>query len=293
MFDAGGTLVATARTETANWCHVTGLQPDTRYSYEVAVNDEIWAEGERYDWQPGSEQGLVKAGGTYVNRFRTHPAPDQPLTSPVSFAVIGDFGVGIEEVDVHRSGSARSACARTCGRRARRPLRPHDRRQHLRRRSASWACVSARRGDEDDDWFFTFFQPYRYCLNRIPVYPCIGNHDTAETEDRDDREQVLDNFFLRERMATDEAAGRRRSILDLFYRVRFGADVEFVCLDTSKEQFFSRGTVCSAIRSIRRSSSRRCDRRGRSASRGAFRSATIRRICAGPHHHNTDGHGTR
>ena len=36
-------------------------------------------------------------------------------------------------------------------------------------------------GDEDDDWFFTFYQPYRYLLNRIPVYPCIGNHDSAET----------------------------------------------------------------------------------------------------------------
>src|SRR5262245_14321135 len=35
-------------------------------------------------------------------------------------------------------------------------------------------------GDEDDDWFFTFSQPYRYMLNRIPV-SCIGNHDSAET----------------------------------------------------------------------------------------------------------------
>ena len=34
-------------------------------------------------------------------------------------------------------------------------------------------------GDEDDDWFFTFFQPYRYMVNRVPVYPCIGNHDTG------------------------------------------------------------------------------------------------------------------
>ena len=26
-------------------------------------------------------------------------------------------------------------------------------------------------GDEDDDWFFTFFQPYRYMLNRVPGVP--------------------------------------------------------------------------------------------------------------------------
>jgi hypothetical protein len=52
VFDQAGTLVTTARTETTNWCLVTGLQPDTIYRYEVTVNDEIWAEGERYDWQP-------------------------------------------------------------------------------------------------------------------------------------------------------------------------------------------------------------------------------------------------
>jgi hypothetical protein len=98
-------------------------------------------------------------------------------------------------------------------------------------------------GDEDDDWFFTFYQPYRYLLNRIPVYPSIGNHDSAETEDRDDREQVLDNLFLRERMATDEATGKASLDPGLFYRVRYGADIELICLDTSKEQFFSRGRL--------------------------------------------------
>ena len=98
-------------------------------------------------------------------------------------------------------------------------------------------------GDEDDDWFFTFYQPYRYLLNRIPVYPSIGNHDSAETEDRDDREQVLDNMFLRERMATDEATGKASMDPGLFYRVRYGADIELICLDTSKEHFFSRGRL--------------------------------------------------
>jgi hypothetical protein len=60
VFDGAGALVATAQTETTNWCHITGLAPDTVYRYEVTVNDEIWAEGERYDWEPGADQGLVK-----------------------------------------------------------------------------------------------------------------------------------------------------------------------------------------------------------------------------------------
>jgi tartrate-resistant acid phosphatase type 5 len=70
------------------------------------------------------------------------------------------------------------------------------------------------------------------------VYPCIGNHDTAETEDHDDREQLLDNMYLRERVASDEASGPASVDPGLFYRFRFGRDVEFICLDTSKESFF-------------------------------------------------------
>jgi hypothetical protein len=93
-------------------------------------------------------------------------------------------------------------------------------------------------GDEDDDWFFTYFQPYRYVLNRIPVYPSIGNHDADETEEHDDRAQVEDNFYLRERIGSEEAAGRASFSPGLFYRFRFGADIEFVCIDTSKESFF-------------------------------------------------------
>jgi tartrate-resistant acid phosphatase type 5 len=52
-------------------------------------------------------------------------------------------------------------------------------------------------GDEDDDWFFSFYQPYRYILNRIPFYPTVGNHDSSDTEKSDDRAQLEDNYFLR------------------------------------------------------------------------------------------------
>ena len=93
-------------------------------------------------------------------------------------------------------------------------------------------------GDEDDDWFFTYFQPYRYILNRVPVYPSIGNHDADETEERDDRMQVEDNFYIRERIQSEEAAGRASFGPGLFYRFRYGSDIEFVCLDTSKEAYF-------------------------------------------------------
>jgi hypothetical protein len=90
-------------------------------------------------------------------------------------------------------------------------------------------------GDEDDDWFFTFYQPYRYVINRIPVYPAVGNHDTGETEASDDRQQLIDNFFLNERFTGEESAGRSSIGPGLMYRFHYGADVEFVCVDTSRQ----------------------------------------------------------
>ena len=241
IFDGSGAVVATARTETTNWCHIAGLQPDTPYTYEVTINDEIWAEGDRYDWQPGAEQGLVRGPQRYLNRFRTHPAPDR-VAGPVSFAVIGDFGVGIRK-------STPTRRQREIGDALTRAVDEYDLRFVLTTGDNVYAgkrllgIPIGDQGDEDDDWFFTFYQPYRYLLNRIPFYPSIGNHDSAETEDRDDRAQVLDNFFLRERMATDEATGTASLEPGLFYRVRYGNDLELICLDTSKESFFSRGRL--------------------------------------------------
>ena len=72
----------------------------------------------------------------------------------------------------------------------------------------------------------------------MPVYPSIGNHDADETEERDDRAQVEDNFYIRERILGEEAAGRASFGPGLFYRFRYGSDIEFICLDTSKEDYF-------------------------------------------------------
>src|SRR6266508_2975594 len=241
VHDLQGNLVATATTETTNWCRVSGLTPDTEYGYEVIVNDEVWAEGERYDWEPGSEQGLVKSGARYDNTFRTHPRPDAPLDGALTFAVIGDFGVGIRKSGpMKRQRQIAEALARAVrDERVRFVLTTGDNIYAGKRLLG----LPVDHGDEDDDWFFTFFQPYRYFVNRIPFYPCIGNHDSAETEEHDDREQVLDNFFLRERMATDEASGKASLDPGLFYRVRVSRDVELICIDTSKEHFFSRGRL--------------------------------------------------
>jgi tartrate-resistant acid phosphatase type 5 len=226
--------------ETAgNFCFVPGLEPDTAYWYEVNVANEPWAEGTRWDWDP-RRQALVQSGGFYRNRFRTFPHPED-ATPRMSFAVIGDFGVGVKKEDQGRNQRAvAAALRRTCAAEAARFLVTTGDNIYARglfREKSS--------GDEDDDWFFTFYQPYRYLINQIPVYPCIGNHDAKETEGgqgeenadaMDDRRQLYDNTYLELRLAGEEAAGRASVGPGLFYRFRFGKDLELVCLDTSKEE---------------------------------------------------------
>lgn len=241
--DASGAVVAFAETTTANHCFVTGLRPDTAYSYTVVVNGEEWAAGPRRDWRVTPERsGLVEGGRRYRNQFRTHPAPDAPAA--LAFAALGDFGTGIRHASrpdrqQREVAAALEQAVESDG--VRLILTTGD--NIYAGRTLLGIPVGAT-GDEDDDWFFTYYQPYRYVINRIPVYPSIGNHDGNETEVNDDRDQVMDNFYLAERLAGEEQAGRASIGPGLFYRFRYGGDVEFVCLDTSRrfllfgERFF-------------------------------------------------------
>jgi len=236
IYDSGGALVSIAKTDVANHCWLPGLKPNTDYRYKVFVNDEEWAAGERWDWSADAG-ALVQAGQRYDNRFRTYPDPTVPAAS-VTFAVIGDFGVGVRRDSPTRHQQKVANALR-------RAVDTHDVRFILTTGDNIYAGARllgipiGGTGDEDDDWFFTFFQPYRYVINRVPVFPSIGNHDSDETEERDDRAQVEDNFYLRERLVgAEEGAGRASFSPGLFYRFRYGANIEFVCLDTSKESFF-------------------------------------------------------
>jgi tartrate-resistant acid phosphatase type 5 len=231
-------VVAVERTSSANYVRVAGLLPDTEYLYEVTVNGEPWGDGELLDWVvQGDERGLAEVGGRYDNRFRTHPHPTVP--APLTFAVLGDFGVGIRKVSTPGNQQREVAAALT------RAVTDSDVRLVLTTGDNIYAgrrflgLPIGATGDEDDDWFFTFYQPYRYIINRVPFYPSVGNHDSGEIEiENDDRSQLMDNFFLHERFEAPEMAPFASIGPGLFYRWRFGADVEFVCLDTSKASPF-------------------------------------------------------
>ena len=236
VYDASGKLVSCAQTEVANHCWVAGLSPDTEYTYRILIKGQEWASGERWDWS-AKEHGLVQSGGRYDNRFRTNPDATVPA-SKLAFAVIGDFGVGVrKDTPTRRQQQVANALRKMVDSDGVRFLLTTG--DNIYARVRVFGVAVGGTGDEDDDWFFTYFQPYRYVLNRIPVYPSIGNHDADETEERDDRAQVEDNFYLRERLSGgEEAAGRASFCPGLFYRVRYGSAIEFVCLDTSKEGFF-------------------------------------------------------
>ncbi|HEY7501040.1 MAG TPA: metallophosphoesterase [Vicinamibacterales bacterium] len=237
VFDGSGALVTAASTHETNHCWVTDLAPDTAYTYRLIVKDELWADGQRWDWSP--EHKALVPGRTYVNAFKTNPHPRSPAPS-LEFAIIGDFGVGVKDPSAKRPqqyvANALVAAAET-----------HDIRFLLTTGDNIYAgkhffgiVPIAEHGDEDDDWFFTYFQPYRYIINRICTYPSIGNHDTGETEEQDDRDQVEDNFYIRERLSGPDAASRASLDPGMFYRFAFGSTIELVCLDTSKERFFGK-----------------------------------------------------
>jgi len=243
VFDASGRLAGCAETTATNHAWVTGLAPDTEYTYRVLVNGEEWAAGERRDWTVDADgQGLKLCGRTYDNRFRTHPHPD--VRAPLTFAVIGDFGIGVRKPSTPSRCQREVAAAldRAVGERSVRLLLTTG--DNIYAGKTLFGIPLGATGDEDDDWFFTFYQPYRYVINRIPVYPAVGNHDTGETEASDDRQQLIDNFFLNERFSGEESAGRSSIGPGLMYRFRYGADVEFICVDTSRrsmlfgERFF-------------------------------------------------------
>ena len=124
---------------------------------------------------------------------------------PVAVLAVGDYGVGIVNGD---DGRRQLAVARTM--------------ERLAANRSVRALVSlgdniyhgpedqlAQTGAEDDDWYFTFYEPYRYLIDHLPLYPAAGNHDGADEELNDDRAQLADNFHLESRFRARRGRGAR------------------------------------------------------------------------------------
>jgi 3',5'-cyclic AMP phosphodiesterase CpdA len=151
------------------------------------------------------------------------------VPEPVTFLAFGDYGVGItDDANGRRQqGVARTLEALSAAHPVRFLVALGDNIYH------GEEDATAQSGDEDDDWYLTFYEPYRYLVDHLPVYPAAGNHDGADEEASDDREQLLDNFHLDARFRSGVAATRATMDPGLFYALRIGGLLEIVCVDTS------------------------------------------------------------
>ena len=167
-------------------------------------------------WRRTSRQRA--AGTTCGSAPGPTPTPRRP---PVRFAAIGDYGVGI------RADSESSRRQRRIADVVEALVAEHDVRFVLSLGDNVYqgedGRVDQEGGGEDDDWYSSFFQPYRLAIARVPVFPAIGNHDSADAEGSDDRAQMEDNFHIRERFHHGfETASVSPG---LFYRLRYGSDL--------------------------------------------------------------------
>ena len=136
-------------------------------------------------------------------------------------------------------------------------------------------------GSHDGDWWSSFYAPYRYVISRVPVYPSVGNHDTSDSEQSDDRDQMYDNFHTATRFPGDA-----QSSVDpgLHYRVAWGADLELVAVDTSEasdlgaHRYFQDPEHLEWLR----------DTFTRKGPRWRIPFSHHPTYCAGPHHDNDD-----
>ncbi len=153
-------------TTTKNYSFVTGLEPDRTYPYEVSVNG-------------------AKIGGGGVRTWPEH-------ATTLCFFVMGDYGTGT-------TGQKEIAAAMTKEFQAR-ASRGEVVRFVLTTGDNIYADLNLgftaiHSGDNDADWEEKFFGPYGALLREIPFYPSPGNHDGNGTENRDDLNAYLDNFF--------------------------------------------------------------------------------------------------
>ncbi len=230
VLDRAGAVVSRASTTEHTWVWVEGLEPDTEYRYRVTVDGEPWAEGELWETSPDRRGGydLMPSDRRYDLRFRTWPHPDVP-TPLLRFVALGDYGVGI------RSDSESTRRQRRIAEVLARLVTDDEVRFVVSLGDNIYEGelgeVGDNSGGEDDDWYSSYYAPYRHALAQIPFFPAIGNHDTSDVEFSDDRAQLEDNFHLKQRFG--DTAGRSSVDPGLFYRLRYGRDVELVAIDTS------------------------------------------------------------
>ncbi len=149
-----------------SWIRAEGLEPDTRYDYDLLVGGRSIARGTLRTWPESA--------------------------SRLAFLVIGDYGNGSSDQyriarDMARVAAARAGSANP----VRFVLTTGDNIY-----ATGSGLVNFASGKSDSDWWTKFFLPYAPLLASVPFFPVLGNHDGNASESRADLFAYLDNFFF-------------------------------------------------------------------------------------------------
>jgi hypothetical protein len=269
--------VQAGTTDASNHCWIAGLKSNTEYTYKVFVKGEEWAKGERWDWS-AEKKALALSGNSYDNRFQTFPDPESPA-SPLTFGVIGDFGVGVKRAAPdRRQQQVASALKRAVDTESVRLIITTG--DNIYAGSKFLGIPIGQTGREDDDWFFTYFQPYRYIINaslctRPSAITMRANRRIATTGARSKTTSTSASAWQGKRRL-----GGRRSLRDCSIAFDTGP-TSSSSASTRRKRVFSRTTGCLNFQSIEHGSRRRFQRTNRPAA-GEFRSRITRRSAPGP-----------
>jgi hypothetical protein len=185
----GRSVIVTGKT----WADIGGLSPDREYQYSVSL------------------QGGEKVSG----KLRTWPARAEKLT----FFLIGDYGKG--NVEQRRLGERMT-------RELQRSYPTGPPRFVLTTGDNIYGTqlgfMTINSGNRDSHWRSRFFQPFETILKSIPFYPTPGNHDGDESENTDDMDVYLDNFFF----PGGEPAR--------YYQFSYGGSVDLFALDSTENK---------------------------------------------------------
>ncbi|MFY9227119.1 MAG: metallophosphoesterase [Blastocatellia bacterium] len=213
-----------------NFCLAKGLTPDTKYKYKIEVpqgnNLREWASHQHRTYDLEKKRMVLPNSSEqrrYDNQFETFPDPQ--TSKKLKFIVMGDFG----KVDKTQMKVAKAM------------EKFADDVRFIITTGDNIYSHSTGSGEHDDDWFDSFFQPYRYIINKIPVFPSMGNHDNTEHDEsgqgKQERRQIYENFYLQGRFGQGDVPKKLDWENDsgLFYKFQFGKDAMFICMDTSEE----------------------------------------------------------
>lgn len=180
---------------------LSGLTPSTTYYYSVGSPEE------------------VLAGGDAAHSFRTPPSPDSPERTRIW--TFGDCGtgnyiqLGVRDAFQHFAAGRGPDLLLLLG-------------------------DNAYNNGTDTEYQTNFFDIYQPILRRAPVWPCIGNHDTANLTD-----PAIDHAYFRifSVPQAGEAGGipsQRRQ----YYSFDRG-QIHFVCLDSMTSDMSATGEMAT------------------------------------------------